>query len=473
LADDIRRREALQGSPAATGAGEAQAPRRSAESPEVAGDAVGEPAPASVAVLPFVTMSPDPDEAYLGDGLAEDITNALARVTGLQVSARTSAFAFKGRAVDVRRIGRELRVATVLEGSVRKSGDRLRITAQLVKAADGYHLWSERYDRSARDVFAIQDEIAQSVVGALKVILADGDRRALVRMPTSSVRAYEYYLRGRHYFHQTRKQSLQYAREMFTRAIAEDPDFALAYAGVADCSSLLHVYYPSAESAVEQAEEASRRAVELGPDLPDTHAARAFALSQQRRYDEAAAEFETAIHLDPGQFDARYFYGRQCFQRGLAADAVRWFEEAAAVREDYQARFFAAQSYEVLGDEERALEAYGRALDVARRHLELYPDDPRAATMRAVASCRVGERQEGMHWAERALEIDPEDAGVRYNVACLYALEGECDRAIATLEECIRLGFGNVEWIGQDPDMASLRDDPRFRRLIEGGRPPR
>jgi adenylate cyclase len=426
----------------------------------------GEPPPTSVAVLPFLNMSPDPENEYLSDGIAEEITNALTKVKALQVASRTSAFAFKGRGVDVRRIGEELEVATVLEGSVRKAGSRLRITAQLVKAATGYHLWSERYDRETEDVFAIQDEIAQSVVSALKVILTDRERQALVRMPTSDVRAYEYYLRGRHYLHQTRKRSLEYAREMFTQAIAVDPEFALAHAGIADCSSLLHMYYPSAEAAVEQAERASRRAVELDPDLPEARAARGFALSQQRRYDEAAAEFLTAVRLDPGQFDARYYYARQCFQRGALPEAATWFEDAARVREDYQARFFAAQSYEAMGERQRALAAYQRALDVARRHLELHPDDPRAATMRAVASCRTGDREGGLRWAERALVIDPEDAGVRYNVACLYALEGERDRAIATLEECVQLGFGNLEWIAQDPDMASLRNDPRFRRLI-------
>jgi adenylate cyclase len=426
----------------------------------------GAPSQASVAVLPFINMSSDSENEYLSDGIAEEITNALTKVSALQVASRTSAFAFKGQGMDVRRIGEELEVATVLEGSVRKAGGRLRITAQLVKAANGYHLWSERFDRETEDVFAIQDEIAQSVVSVLKVILTDRERRALARMPTSDVRAYEFYLRGRHYLHQTRKRSLEYAREMFTQAIAVDPEFALAYAGIADCSSLLHVYYPSAESAIEQGERASRRAVELDPDLAEVHASRGFALSQQRRYAEAAAEFETAIRLDPAQFDARYYYARQCFQCGALADAARLFEEAARMREDYQARFFAAQSYEAMGDRERALEAYQRALEVARRHLEFHPDDPRAATMRAVSSCRCGKRDEGMHWAERALTIDPEDAGVRYNVACLYALEGERDRAIAALEECIQLGFTNVEWIGQDPDMASLRDDARFQRLI-------
>lgn len=471
LVDDIRTRPAPPTPPAASNIGDGGTRVASlVPSGEQEGAHVDEgtaPPPTSIAVLPFVNMSSGPEDEYLSDGLAEEITNALTKVKALQVASRTSAFAFKGRSVDVRGIGKELGVATVLEGSVRKAGGRLRITAQLVKAADGYHLWSERFDRGTDDVFAIQDEIAQKVASALKVILTDRERHALARMPTSNVRAYEYYLRGRHYLHQTRRRSLEYAREMFAQAIAVDPDFALAHAGVADCSSLLHVYYPSVESALEQGELASRRAVELDPDLPEAHASRGFALSQQGRYDEAAVEFRTAIELDAGQFDARYHYARQCFQRGALAQAAALFEDAAGVREDYQARFFAAQSYEAMGERDHALEAYQRALEVARRHLELCPDDPRAATMRAVASCRIGQREEGMRWAERALAIDPEDAGVRYNVACLYAVEGERDRAFATLQECIEMGFGNLEWIAQDPDLASLRDDVRFQRLVE------
>jgi tetratricopeptide (TPR) repeat protein len=349
---------------------------------------------------------------------------------------------------------------------VRRSGDRLRVSVQLVNVADGYERWSERYERDMRDVFAIQDEIAAAVARVLAVMLTDAERRALRRAPTADPRAYEYYLRGRQFFHQSRKRSLEYARQMFDRAIETDPGFALAYAGVADCSSLLHMYYPSATPELERADAASLRALELAPDLPEAHTARAFALSQLRRYDEAAAEFQTAIRLDPAQFEARYFFGRQCFQRGEAAEAARWFEDAARVREDYQARFFAAQSYEAMGRHDDAQAGYRRALAAAERHLELNPDDPRAATMCAVSSCRLGDPESGLRWARRALQIDPEDAGVRYNVACLYALEGKTDEALNCLEECFRLGFGNREWIAQDPDLASLRGHPRLAALL-------
>jgi TolB-like protein/tetratricopeptide (TPR) repeat protein len=423
----------------------------------------------SVAVLPFANLAGGPEGELLGDGLAEEITNALARVRSLRVSSRTSAFSLRDRSLDMRAIGQELGVGAVLEGSVRRAGDTLRVTVQLIDVATGYHLWSERYDRSMQDVFAIQDEIAHSVVQTLRVILTESERHALARVPTHDPAAYAFYLQGRQYFHQARKRSLEFARERFTRAIGLDPGFALAHAAIADCCSQLHMYYPTAAHDLELADRASRRALELEPDLPEAHAARAYALFQLGRNDEASTEFQTAIRLGPTLAEPRYFYARQCFQLGRPAEAARWFEDAARVEENFECRFFAAQAYEADGRSEQSRVAYGRALEAAERQLAFHPDDPRAATMRAVALCRLGRPEEGLEWARRALDLDPEDAGVRYNVACLYALEDRGDEAIAALEACIRLGFGNLEWIQRDPDLAKIRSDERFRRLIERG----
>jgi TolB-like protein/Tfp pilus assembly protein PilF len=423
----------------------------------------------SVAVLPFANLGGIPEDEILSDGLTDEIIGALSRLEGLRVASRTSAFTYKGRSQDVRGIGAQLHVRSVLEGSVQRSGGRLRVSVRLVGVRDGYLLWSERYDREMRDVFAIQDEIAQNVARALRVILSDEERRALARVPTREVGAYECYLRGRQFFRQTRKKSLQFAREMFQRAIAIDPGYALAWAGVADCCSLLNMYYPDSETDLGPADEASAKALALTPELPEAHAARGFALWRMKRVDEAVAEFETAMRLDPRQFESRYFFARLCFQRGDIERAAQLFEEAARAREDYQARFFAAQSYAALGRAAEAEAAYRRALQVAEHHVELNPDDPRAATMCAVSLCRLGETARGLACAERARAIDPEDAGVVYNVACLYALEGKADEAIACLEQALHAGFGAKDWIAHDPDLDSLREDPRFKALAWHG----
>jgi TolB-like protein/Flp pilus assembly protein TadD len=423
--------------------------------------------PTDIVVLPFSNLSSSAEDEYLSDGICEEITNQLAHMEGLQVVARTSALAYKGKAGDVREIGRELGAGAVLEGSVQRSGDRLRVTTQLVEVAGGYHLWSERYDREMKDVFDIEDEIAANVVHALRGILKPEERAALARNPTDDVRAYEFYLRGRQFFRQSRRKSLDYARQMFERAVDVDPGFALAWAGISDSVSLTHMYYPSGNVDLSVADRASRKALELDPDLAEAHGARGFALLQMKRFDEAEAEFQVAIDLDPEQFEARYFYARGCFSQGRLEDAARLFGEASAVREDYQASFFAAQALEALGREQEAAEGYREALHVAEKHMELNPDDPRAATMRAVSHCRSGDRDAGLRWAERALEIDPNDPGVQYNVACLYSLEDQPERAIDCLEQAIGGGFGHRDWIEQDPDLESLRDHPRFQELID------
>jgi len=419
----------------------------------------------SVAVLPFVNLAGLPEDEPLADGITEEIITALARIEGLRVAPRTSVFVFKGRGTDARTAASQLRVGAVLEGSIRRAGDRLRVSVQLVGARDGYLMWSERYDRDVRDVFAIQDEIAQSVARVLSGLLRDG-RGPLASTPTRDVRAYEAYLRGRQYFRQTRKKSLQYAREMFQRALALDPSFALALTGVADCCALLHMYYPEAEADLGLADEASARSLVLAPDLAQAHATRGFVLWRLKRTDEAVAEFERAQRMDPMQFEARYFHARLCFGSGDIARAAQLFEAAARAREDYQARFFAAQSYAALGRGDEAQAAYARALQVSLEHLELNPDDPRAATMCAVSLCRLGRLEEGLAYAARAREIDPDDAGVTYNIACLYALEGQSDHALECLEQALHHGFGARDWIANDPDLASLRDDPRFKALM-------
>jgi adenylate cyclase len=428
------------------------------------------PAPGSVAVLPFVNTSPDSADEHLSDGLTDELIHALSRVEGLHVVSRTSVFALRGKDLDVTEIGRRLRVGAVLEGSLQRQGDRLRITAQLVSCKDGYHLWSERFDRRMEDVFAIEDEIAASIVRTLRGVLTDADRRALEKPRTDKVGAYDLYLRGRQYFHATRRKSLGYAREMFRRALEVDPDYALAWTGLADACSLLRMYYPydpTVEDASECAEAASRRALELDPELPEAHAARGFALCQQGKLSEAIPEFERAIELDPRQFEARYFQGRARFQAGQIEEAARLFGEALEVREDYQAAFFKAQALAALGRDAEAGPAYQRALEIVDRHLEMNPDDPRAATVRAVALYRTGHPAEGLAAAERALAVDSEDLGVRYNVACLYSLEGETERALDLLEQVAKRGFGAREWYAHDPDLDPIRDDPRFARIME------
>jgi serine/threonine protein kinase/Tfp pilus assembly protein PilF len=421
----------------------------------------------SIAVLPFVDMSPAKDQDYFCEGIAEEIINALTKLDALQVASRSSAFAFKGKNQDIRQVGEQLNVATVMEGSVRKAGNRLRITAQLIKVVDGYHLWSERYDRDLDDVFAVQDEIAENIVRALRVVLTEEQRRAIERPHTGNVEAYEFYLRGRQFFYQFREKGLQFARRMFSRAIEIDPSYARAFAGIADCSSQLYKYWDASTANLEQAEAASRKALELAPDLAEAHAARGFALTLGGNHEEANREFETAIRLDPKLYEGYLYYANGRFAEGKLADAARLFEQAGAVRtEDYQAPALAGLCYAGLGREAEGRAAFERAVRAAGRHIELNPDDPRAHYMGAIAWCRLGQVDKGLEWGDRALALDPDDAGVLYNVACLNAVGGKPDRALDLLEHAVENGFGHKEWIEHDPDLVSLRADPRYQALL-------
>ncbi|MGH7538203.1 MAG: protein kinase domain-containing protein [Gemmatimonadales bacterium] len=421
----------------------------------------------SIAVLPFVNMSADPENEYFTDGIAEEIINALSKIQALRVAARTSSFAFKGKNQDIRKVGEQLNVSTMLEGSVRKAGTKLRVTAQLVNVADGYHLWSERYDRELEDVFAIQDEIAGNIVKALRVVLSDEEKRAIEKAPTDNVQAYDYHLRGRQFFHQFRRTGIQFARRMFERALEIDPGYALAYAGAADCCSFLYMYWDASKANLETADGYSRKALELDPESAEAHAARGLAVSLSKRYEEAEREFASAIRLNPKLYEAHYFYGRTSFQQGKYEEAVQHFEEAFRVRpEDYQAAMLVALPLRGLGRKAEAEAALRRGLHVVERHLELNPDDARALYLGGVALVQIGESDRALEWAHRALALDSEDSGVLYNVACVKALAGQKDEALVCLEKAIHNGFGHREWLENDSDLDSLRDDLRFQTLF-------
>ncbi|HUQ19606.1 MAG TPA: protein kinase [Gemmatimonadaceae bacterium] len=422
----------------------------------------------SIAVIPFTNMSADPENEYFTDGMAEEIINALSKIKSLSVASRTSSFAFKGKTEDIREMGRKLEVSAVLEGSVRKMGNKIRISVQLINVANGYQLWSERYDREIEDVFAIQDEIGQNIVKALRVVLSEEEKQAITKAPTENVEAYDYYLRGRQFFHQHRRTSIEFARQMFTRAIEIDPEYALAHSGIADCCSILYMYFDARESNLKQADSASRKALQLDSQLAEAHSARGLAFSLSKQYDLAMQEFETAMKLDPKLYEAPYFYGRACLAQGKWFEAAPLFEKAAQLRpDDYQAVSFLSAAYAGQGRIHEASKASHRAVGVIERWLDLNPDDARALNLGATIWSNLGQKEKALEWARRSLVIDKEDPQLLYNVACVYAIEGMKDDAILTLERAIDKGYGHKEWIEHDSDLNSLRSDKRFQALLE------
>lgn len=422
----------------------------------------------SLAVLYFENLGAAKEDEYFRDGITEDIIIELSKIKHLRVYPRSAVFSYRDKPITAPEIGRQLNARYVLSGSLRRAGNRLRITAQLVETGSGHSIWAERYDRDMEDVFAIQDEIAHSIANALQVMLTEKEKRAIEKRPTTDIQAYDYYLRGRHFFYQMRYKTLDFARQMFARAIALDPDFARAYAGLADCCSFLYMYWKEpSEANLREAEAASRKAVELDPELAEAHAARGLAVSLNKRLVEAQNEFETAIRLNPRLFEAYYFYGRARFAQGRLEDAAKLFQLASQVNpDDYQAPNLLGMVYTALGRREEAKEVYRLSLQNADKHLKMYPEDARAYYLGAGALWQLGESERSADWAARALAIDPEDPSVLYNIACVYSLQDKWEEAIDCLEEAVEHGFAHKEWIQHDSDLNALRSNPRFQALL-------
>jgi len=421
----------------------------------------------SIAVLPFVNMSGDPENEYFSDGISEEILNLLTKLPKLRVSSRTSSFAFKNKGIDMPAVAQRLGVGTILEGSVRRAGDRVRITAQLIDTKSDSHLWSESYDRKLEDVFAIQDDIATCIVGALRVTLTPEERRAIQSTATSDPQAYDFYLRGRSYYNAMTRRGFTHALALYQEAIARDPTYALAYAGVADVYSFIFKYGGATRETAAKALEASGRAVELDGELAEARTSHGLALSINNRHDEAEAEFERAIRLKPSLYEAWYFYGRDCVSQGRNDKAARLFAQAVAIDPaNYEAYVFLATAHRKSGRPDEAQKAERRAVATAEKHLEMHPDDARALYLGASALVTTGDATRARQWGERALEADPDEPSILYNVGCMYSLMGDKDRAIALIDAAVAKGFGYRAWLEQDGDLDPLREDPRFQSIL-------
>jgi TolB-like protein/Flp pilus assembly protein TadD len=422
----------------------------------------------SVAVLPFADLSAAQDQGYFCEGIAEELLAVLMRIEGLRVASRTSAVHLHHQRLDIRDIGRQLNVNAVLEGSVRKAGDRLRIMAQLIDVASGYHLWSERFDSTLDDIFAIQDEIAARTAEALRGVLTAQDEAALRRERREDPRAYDYYLRGRKLLDQLWITRFEVAREMFRKAIEIDPQFARAWANISLTHAYEYTWCGRRPEHLEEALAAAQRAVALDPDLAEGRAAAGFALAYGDRFEEARGHFERALEIGPASWEAHFLYGRACWAQGDMVRAAELFARATDIApDDYQAPALAAQPLEESGQPERAVRFARVAVERARLRVERHPDDGRALYMGAIALQRLGEHERALEWARRAAETAPrEEFSTHYNLGCFYARAGDRDKALERLEQCVSLAGGFREWIAHDRDWESLRGDPRFEELL-------
>lgn len=426
----------------------------------------------SIVVLPFANLSDEASQGFFSDGMTEEILALLARLPNLRVVSRTTSFALKGSSLDVRSIARTLNVEMVLEGSVRRAGSRVRVMAQLIDPEQDAQIWSEQFDRELTDIFAMQGEIARSIVGALNL---DPDCCPKPEAATQEPEAYDYYLRGLQYFYMLSESSVDIARTMFQRAIEIDPQFARAYAGLANAESISAQWFDHSPARLEAADRASLRALELAPELAEAHSARGYALTLSGDFDGAAREFESALEIEPASYEALYLFARSRFAEGRMAEAAELFERAHETQPDeFQAVTLLEGALRAMGaDEEQRAAATKRAIEAIQKRLKLNPDDQRALNLGCNMLVSDGRVEEGLEMARRLLQLAPNDTTALYNATCAFANAGRHEEALDLLERRVAMGGLYREWVERDPDFAGIRDHPRFKALLGAMSSPR
>jgi adenylate cyclase len=423
----------------------------------------------SICVLPFANMSDDPQQEYFSDGISEDIITDLSKVSALSVVARNTAFTFKGKNMKVPDVARELGVSHVLEGSVRKAANRVRITAQLVDGAAGDHVWAERYDRDLTDIFALQDEISEAIVKALKLKLLPQEKQAIEQRGTDSVEAYDLYLMARSYYltgNDGDPRKDEAIERLSRRAVEIDPGYAQAWGLLAVGQHTLHRTHGRAGDGGQVALD---RALGLNPDLAEARALKARRLSDAGRHEEATAEIAVALRLDPESFEVNHLAAYISYIQGRLADAAPYFEKATALIEtSLRAPQMLVSCYTALGDAENARRSARIALERAEKAVAADRSNGAAMDAAVTALAALGEADRAKDWMRRALLIDPDNLLVRYNFTCALATTlGDPEAALDMLGPVLERDTGwLVQDIAADPDFASLRGDPRFQAMV-------
>lgn len=424
----------------------------------------GENQTPSIAVLQFEDMSPEQDQVYFCEGIADEILCALNEVDGLNVAARLASFQFGSKSADVIEIGRRLNVSVVLEGSVRKAGDQIRITIQLIDACTGYQFWAGQYNHGLKDIFEVQKQMAQAVVNAMRLSIRDNK---LTRPMTQSTEAYDLYLKANSFFTRPDKQSILFARQFYQRAVESDPGFGKAWAKLASTYVYEYLCSDPNGNASSEARRISNIALSVAPGIAESHIASGITHSIYKDYEQADLEFETAINLYPDSFVAYFTWARSKTYQGDARKAVELYQKAAEIRSlDYQSVLMQLRCLSDLGDLKAAKEKAEEGLRRAKAFLELSPDEYRALNMGAFALHILGELSEAKKWMEASMQNSPRNSILTYNAASFYAMIGDIDKSLDYLAQAAESGCLNLSWLAQDAGLKLLKDEPRFKNLI-------
>ncbi|HKV04657.1 MAG TPA: protein kinase [Candidatus Acidoferrales bacterium] len=418
----------------------------------------------SVAVLYFENQSGAKEDEYFRDGMTEDIITELSKIAQLQIFPRSEMLAFRDKSVTTLQVSDQLGAAYVLEGTIRRAANRLRITAQLVESSTRHAVWAERYDRQIEDVFAIQDEIARSIAQALRITLTPQEEKIIGRKPTENTQAYDFFLRGRSY---TRRENMDYALQMFEQAIQLDANFALAYAGIAHLCGLIYEIREQSAAWIERGLGACDRAMALAPDLPEVMVARSRLFYAQKKYDESALMARRAIERKVDCDGSWNILGRALLTSGRHEEAAGLAERALEANgDDYNTYVPYLLSLEKVGRKKEAETLRARMTKVLRAQLEMVPEDVRARILLATNFASTGEVEEAVRHLQTAVALRPNDGNTRYNAACTYGILVRKPEALETLRKAIAAGYGNLDWASRDSDLDCLHGDPEFAKLV-------
>ncbi len=455
---------AVQAAPATAPTARIEEPRPAAH----AGSADSLLKSGALAVLPFDNISADEKADYFSDGLTEELIARLSLVSEIELVSRWASMQYKGVRKDVKAIGIELGARYIIGGSVRKAQDSVRITVQLVDVVTNRQVWGDTYKGKLDDIFEIQEQVAKQIVEALKLKLSFSEKLSLTKRQTVNVQAYDFYLRGQDYLYRLTKRSVEYAIQLFEKAIELDPRYAAAYAACSSAYGQMYQYFSRHDEYRDKAQEFSFKALMYDSNLPEAYAAMGLSYFIWGKFDEAAASGRKAIELDPDNFIAYWTLGRIHFTTGNFAEALDLFQRAIDIKPGfYVAHVDLKQAYAALGRTAEADATNVRLMELMPNYLLQNPDDARARMFYASTLAELGRTEEAVAEGASALELAPGDSVMLYNGACLYAQLGEKKKAIATLRDAIAAGVTNFQWMMNDPDLYSLHDDPDFIALAK------
>ena len=436
---------------------------------EAQGAPVERPDEKTVAVLYFENMSSDKESDYFCAGMTEDIITDLFKIRELKVTPRSDVLPFRNREIPTKQIGEALHVRYILEGSVRKHGDRIRISAQLVEVGTGSHLWAERFDGLVEEVFDLQSEVAQKIAKSLKVSLSSALRQELEKKPTTDLRAYDFYLRGRDLISQRGRSNTVAGIKMLEQAIALDDKFVAPYAAIAEACSYMFGWYDGNVQWLTRAVDMSNRALALEPGLAEGQFGLAMVRFYEKRYDEARSILLKVIGERPEFYDAYRWLGILADLSGAHEDALHWYEKCAVLKPySEEPPMHAYMTYARQGNAQKRADALKLTVRLGLRKLEVNPDDAVTISRIAGPMGELGDRDRALDLLKQVTELAPDDGLVMYNSACGFAQMGEIDRAIECLRRAAQLGYKNTrDWVKNDPDLEPVRNHPSYRSVIE------